>query len=94
MARIYDKAAWRAQPRERCVVHELIGGECRGPVALHHVHHLSFGGDDDGRTVPVCSRHHPMVEALARRVHHWRRCPHQHRTPEAREACERRLNAA
>lgn len=70
--------------------------ECSGPVHLHHVHPLSAGGDAFGRTVEVCRRHHPMLEALARRVYgepEWKTCPHQHRTREAREACERRLNA-
>lgn len=97
MGRVYDKATWRAAEREFCAVHELLGGECSGPVCLHHRVPISLGGDPDGVTVPVCHAHHPMLEALARRVHgyserRWRTCPHQHRTLEAREACERRLN--
>lgn len=95
MGRIYDTAAFRALPRERCAVEELIGGTCSGEIALHHVHPLSLGGEVDGRLVPCCAAHHPMLEALARRVYglpQYRRCPHRHVTREAREACERRLN--
>jgi hypothetical protein len=33
-------------------------------------------------------------EEQVRRNHHRRRCTHRHVTPEAREACERKLNAA
>lgn len=85
-------ASWRALPRTGpCAVAELVGGDCRGPRHLHHVTPLSLGGDPDGKVVTVCAAHHPMLEALARRVHHTPRCPHQHRTPEARAICERRL---
>jgi len=98
MGRVYDTAAFRALPRERCVIHELLGTECRGPVARHHVHPVELGGDPEGRTVECCARHHPMLEALARRVYsheqtYPRRCPHYHPTRAGREACERRLNA-
>jgi hypothetical protein len=92
-----DTRRWRALPRERCAVFELIGGACSGPISLHHIIPLSAGGDDDGPVVQVCQAHHPMLEALCRRVYRPvepRRCPHHHRTREAREACERRLNAA
>lgn len=90
-----DRRRWRALPRERCAVFELIGGECAGPIHRHHLMPVSEGGWEDGVTVQVCQRHHPMLEALARRVHNpplWRRCRHRHRTLEAREQCERRLN--
>lgn len=96
MGRIYDKASFRALPRERCAVWELIGGECSGPIAHHHVYPVSLGGAESGRTVESCAAHHPMLEALARRVYgapRYRRCPHRHVTPEARERCEARLNA-
>lgn len=97
MGRIYDTAAFRALPRERCAVHELLGGECSGPIARHHVWPVELGGDPHGRTVESCARHHPMLEALARRVYGLReprRCPHRHVTREARERCEARLNGA
>ena len=95
MGRPYDTADFRALPRERCAVYELLGGECAGPIGRHHVHPLSMGGEEDGRTVEVCSTHHPMLEALARRIHGIpRRCPHKHVTPEARAQCEARLNAS
>ena len=95
MGRIYDTAAFRALPRERCAVYELLGGECSGPIGRHHVRPLRYAAD--GRTVEVCAVHHPMLEALARRIHgerEYRRCTHRHVTPEAREACERKLNRA
>lgn len=94
--RIYDRAFFRALPREGCIVHELFGTECAGEIGRHHVHPISLGGPEDGPTVPSCARHHPMLEALARRVYgtpEYRRCPHAHRTLEGRMACERRLNA-
>ncbi len=97
MARVYDKAWFRALPRDACVIQELLGGNCSGPIAHHHVEPLNLGGADDGRTVPVCASHHPMLEALARRVHgsqQPRTCPHFHATAEGRAACERKLNVA
>jgi hypothetical protein len=97
MGRIYDTVAFRALPRERCIVHELFGADCAGAIARHHVHPVSLGGPEDGPTVECCARHHTMLEALARRVYgvpEYRRCPHAHRTQEGRLACEQRLNAA
>ena len=76
-----------------CALSELVPGECSGRLHEHHVMPISAGGDPNGKTVLLCQRHHPMVEALARRILRWRRCPHVHRSPEAREACERRLNS-
>lgn len=93
----YYTRRWRRLPRESCEVAELFGGKCRGPIHRHHVHPLSAGGDPDGETIEVCASHHPMVEALVRKIHNlpeWKRCPHTHRTREAREDCERRLNRA
>lgn len=86
--------AWRELPRLRCAVAELVGGSCAGRIHRHHVHPLSLGGDPCGRTIEVCARHHPMLEALLRRVHQpeWKRCRHTHRSREGRELCERRLN--
>lgn len=91
----YNTRSWRELPRDSCAVAELLGVEdCLGAIHLHHVHPLALGGDFGARTVPACARHHPMLEALARRAFRWQRCPHPHRTREAREACERRLNRA
>lgn len=93
---VYSTSSWRRLPRNGpCAVAELLGTECGGLIARHHVVPLSLGGHDLGRTVQVCAKHHPMLEALARRawgVREWKRCPHHHRTREAREACEKRLN--
>lgn len=93
----YFTARWRGLPRTRCQVAELLGGECAGPIHRHHVHPMSLGGDFDGETVEACRRHHPMLEALARKIHgtpEWKHCPHTHRTRAAREECEERLNRA
>lgn len=84
--RVYDTSAFRALPRDSCALSWL--GECQGLIHRHHVHGL-----EADETVPLCARHHPTAERLRR----WtepkrRRCPHQHRTRESREACERRLN--
>ena len=95
MGRPYDSAVWRTLLREGCALHVLTGDACSGDVGLHHVHPISLGGDVDGETVPVCAKHHPSLEALARRVYgepRRRRCGHRHVTREGREACERRLN--
>ena len=90
---LYNSRAWRDLPRDgTCAVSALVGGACSGPLHLHHVTPLALGGDFDSDTVLVCARHHPMVEALARRVHRRRRCTHRHFYPGARAECERRLN--
>lgn len=93
----YNTARWRSLPRKGvCEVGQLLGTDCEGPLHRHHVQPLSAGGDAFGRTVLVCLHHHPSLEALARRVWHepqWKTCPHHHRSKEAREACERRLNS-
>lgn len=93
----YYTRHWRSLPRERCAAAELLGGECAGLIHRHHLHPISLGGDPDGETVEVCQRHHPSLEALARKLHglpEWKHCNHVHPYPGAREACERRLNRA
>jgi hypothetical protein len=96
MGRLYDTRAWRALPREGvCAVHTLTGDACKGSLAYHHVQPVARGGED-GPLVLLCARHHPVVEALARRLSGWKRCPHRpgtHRYPGAKEACERSLNS-
>jgi hypothetical protein len=57
---------------------------------------VSAGGDPNGKQVYVCAHHHPMLESLARRVLHWKTCPHRpgtHRYPGAKALCEARLNS-
>lgn len=93
----YYKSRWRKLPRSRCAAAELLGGECTGTIHRHHVHPMSLGGEIGGETIEVCQKHHPMIEALARKIHglpEWKRCPHIHRSRESREACEQRLNRA
>jgi hypothetical protein len=78
-----------------CVLADLIPDECSSVLHSHHVLPVSHGGDPDGAQVWVCSRHHPSLEALTRRVLRWRTCPHRpgvHRYPGAKEECERQLN--
>jgi hypothetical protein len=96
---LYHTPRWLALDRSGpCAVAELLGGECAGPIHRHHVHPVSLDGDPEGMTVQVCRKHHPMLEALARKIYGdppgWKRCPHPHRTRAAREQCERRLNGA
>ena len=91
----YNTRVWRDLPRDYCVV-DLLFGEAVGPCSgLIHHHHVD-PEDPTSRTVQVCASHHPRVHAVLRFLERprVRRCPHIHRTPEAREACERRLNAA
>jgi hypothetical protein len=92
-AKIYNSQEWRELPRDgECVVSFLFGeraGPCHGLIDRHHVN------PPDERSVQVCHRHHPMLESARRRLFgepRWKSCPHIHRTREARESCERRLN--
>ena len=48
---------------------------------------------EDG-VVTVCTRHHRMLHGFLNRQKQWKKCPHQHRTREARRQCEMRLNQA
>jgi hypothetical protein len=109
MGELYDSQEWRAlcvrvraRDGDRCTVQRLLGGACHPQLHVHHLIPVSEGGlpiphDDDAIT--VCQSHHPLLEGVRRAVlrardRHVRRCPHAHRTREAREACERRLNRA
>jgi 5-methylcytosine-specific restriction endonuclease McrA len=107
---IYSTHRWRsiraqaiARDGSRCTVARLLGGRCSTnlPLHAHHIKPVSDGGaafdlDNVGTT---CARHHPIWEALRRRLVELReperpRCPHVHRTREGREICERRLARA
>lgn len=93
---VYSTPAWRALPRTgTCALADLLPDDCSsdGVLHRHHVRPISAGGDPLGQTVLVCTRHHPMLEAMARKCLRWKRCNHVHRYPGAREACERRLNS-
>lgn len=93
---VYNTRAWRELPRDgECVVAYLFGdraGACDGQIDRHHV------DPPHDRSIQVCKRHHPKLEAALRHLDDrpvWRRCPHRpgvHRYPGAREACERALN--
>lgn len=97
-ATVYSKREWRELPRDgECVVGFLFAeavGPCDGAIHRHHVD----PDDPTSRSVQVCARHHPALQAALRRLARppaWKRCPHKpgtHRYRIGREACERRLN--
>lgn len=106
METIYNDLRWQltrsralARDGNRCTVSRLLGGECSaGPLHAHHIMAIADGGapfdvDNVGTT---CAAHHPMWEALRRLLVERMlapppRCPHRHRSREARAECERRL---
>lgn len=107
MSTVYNTALWdavreRALERDghRCTVGWLLGGPCSSPdvpLEAHHIIPVEEGGpayelDNVGTT---CKAHHPQWEALRRTIVNRRRprvrCPHFHRSAEARRICERRL---
>lgn len=105
-ASLYSTALWqiarrRALKRDgnRCSVQRLLGGACTATLHVHHLVPVEDGGDlySQDNLVTACSRHHPMLEALRRHVlaevrnPSVPRCPHQHRSAEARRICERRM---
>jgi hypothetical protein len=92
---VYDRRDWRRLPREFCTVEYLFGeavGPCAGIIDRHHV----TPGDPASRSISICHRHHPQLEAALRRLREpergWKTCNHNHPYPGAKEACERRLN--
>ena len=98
---VYNTRAWRDLPRDgECAAAYLFGsaaGPCSGLIHRHHVD----PEDPASRTYEACAGHHPVIESFLRRLRERadrlegrRRCRHEHRYPGAREACERRLNAA
>lgn len=94
-----------AETRERILARDgrcsgrFLGGRCSPVSDVHHIRPRSEGGgDEDSNLLCLCHFHHPALEALRRAIlrrqeRQWRRCRHQHRSREARELCERRLNA-
>jgi hypothetical protein len=77
----------------------FLGGECSATLDVHHILPREEGGADvEENLMVLCHRHHPMLEAIRRAILKRRAprrvCPHQHRYPGAREACERQLNRA
>lgn len=94
---VYNTRTWRELPRDGECVAEFLFGDAVGPCSgLIHRHHVR-PGDPTSRSYQACAGHHPRIEAFVRRLRRGddrRRCPHDHRYPGAREACERRLNAA
>ena len=90
---VYSTRAWRALPRDYCLV-ELLLGAAAGPCAgLIHRHHVD-PEDPDSRSIACCQGHHSRLHVALRMLERDQRriCRRQHRTRESREACERRLN--
>ena len=84
--------------RDRGCSGRFLGGECSPILDVHHILPREEGGtDEDSNLMALCHTHHPMLESMRRAIlrrRRWRTCPHEHRYAHAREACERRLNAA
>jgi hypothetical protein len=90
-----------ARDGHRCTVARLLGGPCSAadvPLEVHHILPVEVGGAafDLENLGTTCKAHHPQWEALRRilvlrQLRPAPRCPHQHRTAEARDQCERRL---
>lgn len=104
---IYNTLRWRktsaraiARDGHRCTVARLLGGPCSGRLHAHHIEPVREGGApfDLDNVGTACASHHPQWEALRRTIVGRRRhdpkparCPHQHRSAEARRICEARL---
>lgn len=109
MGTIYNTLRWhrtkqlaRERDGNKCTVARLLGGECSpGPLHAHHVMPVSEGGRpyDLDNVGTSCASHHPMWEALRRRLvanlqpekPRVLRCNHRHPTAEGRRICERRM---
>jgi hypothetical protein len=79
----------------RCTVSRLLGGRCHGRLHVHHIDPEGAPYDEDNLG-SVCAAHHPRWEALRREIVSSRRrdlprCPHTHRSIEARRLCEAQL---
>lgn len=88
----------RILARDQTCNGRFLGGHCSPVLDVHHIRPREEGGtDEDENLMVLCHSHHPQLEALRRailerREPQWRHCPHEHRSREARELCERRLN--
>lgn len=102
---LYDTVLWQIAQRRvlrrdgsRCSVARLLGGRCTDRLDVHHLVPVSEGGGflAEDNLITACSSHHPMLEALRRRILNRRepaapRCHHKHVHAEARRQCEERL---
>lgn len=108
MGTVYDTLLWRlARSRvlkrdgNACTVARLLGGDCSASLHVHHIRPVSEGGSlyDEVNLATVCDAHHPVWEALRRRLlaaldredERPVACRHYHRSTEARRACEARM---
>lgn len=70
-----------ARDGHRCLVARLLGGRCKGHLAVHHIQPLEDGGEpfELDNLGSACARHHPQWEALRRTLLRRRRvsipCP-------------------
>lgn len=105
MEPIYHTDRWRSvrelalrRDAGRCTVSRLLGGRCSGTLHVHHVVAVADGGEpyDLDNLGTACAGHHPMWEALRRQIvrrllEPIPRCPHEHRSADARRQCEARM---
>jgi hypothetical protein len=105
MGSLYSTLRWRAaraaalrRDGNHCAVGRWFGGACDPILHVHHLCPVSDGGDPYAldNLLTVCAAHHPMLEAFRARVTRHAapavpRCPHRHRTEDARRQCEARL---
>lgn len=98
---IYDTPEWqmiREQALKRdggCVIGQLIGIDCEGPLDGHHKVPIEEGGAFEiDNVITLCHSHHPMLEGFRRRVLRFEapvRCGHNHRYEHARRECHERI---
>lgn len=101
MPTLYDTKPWRdlresVLADDASCAFEGLAGECLGALHVHHIEPVAEGGEaipsEDGVRL-LCARHHRMLHVfLDMPLVEWKRCPHYHRTPAARERCEKRIN--
>lgn len=100
----YDTQEWRqlrdrvrARDADRCTVARLLGGRCSGILHVHHIETVADRPDlrlVENNCATACAGHHRVWESLRAFLVQRRRplppCPHVHRYPAGREACDRR----
>ena len=58
-----------ARDGSRCTVGWLLGGACSDTLDVHHLIPREEGGTNDPENlITACHAHHPVVEALRRRI--------------------------
>lgn len=97
----YKSPEWRAlrarvlaRDGSRCTVAQLLGGECRGSLHVHHLDRAEERRLDPDNCGTACASHHPKWEAVRRAIMVQRRplppCRHTHRYAHAQRECDAR----